>query len=293
MATTVRGTYDEILASKNVIRTKLVELGLAGSTAKLDALAEAISNIIDQGAVSIKVKEGDTVQIPAGYHNGAGTVSGIGGGGNYDLQSKTVTPTKKQQAVTPDAGYYGMSDVTVAAIPDNYQDVSGVTALGPDVLAGKIIVTADGNLVAGEMPDNGAVSKTLDATTITYIIPKGYHSGTGKVEIVVETKTVIPTKSLQTITPTAGNVLSEVKVAAIPDEYQDITGVTATAPDVRAGKTIVTADGENTTGTMKDNGALLLTFDPLTQTTVDIPEGYTSGGVVVLTDDLEKALAEI
>ena len=108
--------------ARNTIRNKAVELGIAEGTAKMDALAAAIDGIVDQGAVSATVMEGDTYTIPKGYHNGSGTVSGTAGGGNYKLQSKQVTPTKQQQNVTPDSGYYGLSDVTVAAIPVQYQD---------------------------------------------------------------------------------------------------------------------------------------------------------------------------
>ena len=109
-----------IESNRNTIRDKLVELGMATTTDKLDTLAAAIENIINRGAVSVTVQEGDTYTIPAGYHNGLGTVSGVAGGGDYNLQSKTATPTKKQQSITPDSGYYGLSDVTVDAIPDSY-----------------------------------------------------------------------------------------------------------------------------------------------------------------------------
>ena len=114
--------------ARNTIRTKFVELGIANGTDKLDALASAASGIENRGAINATVMEGASYTIPKGYHDGSGVVAGIAGGGNYSLQEKSVTPTKVQQAVTSDEGYYGLSGVTVAAIPDNYQDVSATTA---------------------------------------------------------------------------------------------------------------------------------------------------------------------
>lgn len=381
-----------IQSDRNTIRNKLIDFGLAESTSNLDTLAAAVDGIVNCGAVSAQVQEGDTYTIPKGYHNGSGTVSGVaGGGGNYNLQSKTVTPTKQQQAITPDAGYYGLSDVTVNAIPQAYQDVSSVTAGAGDVIAGKVIVTADGKVTAGTMANNGAVSKvltvgdpsytvpqgyhtgagtvsidpeaktvtptksqqtvspseskvlstvtveaipdqyvdssdatataaqildgatayvggeliegsmpnngatnqTLDTTTQSYTIPSGYHNGEGKVNISLETKSATPTKSPQTISPTAGKLLSSVSVAAIPDAYQNVTGVTATAADVLTGKAIVNAEGETIQGSMPNNGAVNGSFDGLTATSFAVPAGYTSGGSVNLTNDIETALAAI
>lgn len=380
-----------IQTDRNTIRNKLIELGLAESTANLDTLATAVDGITNCGAVSAQVQEGDTYTIPKGYHNGSGTVSGVAGGGNYNLQSKSVTPTKQQQNVTPDAGYYGLSDVTVGAIPAAYQDVSSVTAAAGDVLTGKVIVAADGKVttgtmanngavskvltaaepsytvpkgyhsgtgavsietetktatptkakqtvsptegkvlssvtvnaipaqyvdtsdatataaqildgatayvdgekVEGTMPNNGAVTETLDTATTSYTVPAGYHSGTGKVSVSLETKSATPTKSPQTISPTTGKLLSSVSVAAIPEAYQDVTGVTAAAADVLAGKVIVSAAGEEITGSMPNNGAISGTIDGMTATSYSVPAGYTSGGSVSLTNDIEEALAAI
>lgn len=345
-----------IESSRNTIRNKLIELGMAASSDKLDKLAEAIEGIVNQGAVTITVQEGDTYTIPKGYHNGNGTVSGVSGGGNYSLQAKTATPTKKQQSIAPDSGYYGLSGVTIAAIPEAYQDVSSVTAGAGDVLTGKVYVTAAGVVTPGEMANNGAVNKTLDVTTITYTIPKGYHSGSGKVQIVLETKTVTPTKSTQKVTPTAGKVLSEVTVNPIPDEYITTDDATATAGKILKDETAY-VDGEKVVGTMPDNGAKTSTLsaggsytipagyhngsgkitakdlasqtaataadteilsgetawvggvkvtgkmanngatggsiDGLNNTSVTIPAGYTTGGTVSLTDDIENALKAI
>lgn len=171
-------------SSRNTIRNKLVELGMAQSGDKLERLAAAVDGIINRGAVSVTVAEGDTYTVPRGYHNGSGTVSGVSGGGSYKLQSKTATPTKSQQNITPDAGYFGLSDVTVGAIPETYQDTSSVTAEAAHVLAGKIFVTADGSVTAGSMVNNGAVNGSLDGlTNLYYTVPAGYHSGTGKVSL--------------------------------------------------------------------------------------------------------------
>ena len=285
-----------IQANRNTIRAKLVELGMATSVDKLDALASAIEGIVNRGAVSVEILEGTTYTIPAGYHNGSGVVKAItdteGETEKYKTQSKTVTPTKKQQSVTPDVGYYALSSVTVGAIPDVYQDVSSVNAVAGDVLTGKIYVTADGTVTTGTMSNNGAVNKTLDVTTISYTIPKGYHSGTGKVQIVLETKTVTPTKSVQDITPTAGKVLSKVTVAAIPDNYIDTSDADAVAANILADKTAY-VKGAKVEGTMPNNGATGGSIDGLTTTSYTIPSGYTSGGTVNLTSDIEDSLAAI
>lgn len=285
-----------IQANRNTIRAKLVELGVATSVDKLDALASAIEGIVNRGAVSVEILEGTTYTIPAGYHNGSGVVKAItdteGETDKYKTQSKTVTPTKKQQSVTPDVGYYALSSVTVGAIPNAYQDVSSVNAAAGDVLTGKIYVTADGTVTTGTMPNNGAVNKTLDVTTISYAIPKGYHSGTGKVQIVLETKTVTPTKSVQDITPTAGKVLSKVTVAAIPDNYIDTSDADAVAANILADKTAY-VKGAKVEGTMPNNGATGGSIDGLTTTSYTIPSGYTSGGTVNLTSDIEDSLAAI
>lgn len=281
--------------ARNTIRTWLVGLGLATATDKMDVLATKAAAIKNQGAIDASVKEGESYTIPAGYHNGTGTVKGVAGGGNYQLQAKTATPTKEQQSITPDQGYYGLSGVTVGAIPENYQDVSATTAEEGDVLANKVFVKADGSMAAGTMKDNGSVSKTLDATTDnqSYTVPAGKHSGEGTVKIVLEEKSATPTEAAQTVSPAAGKVLSKVIVEAIPAKYKDVSGVTATAAHVLVGDKFVDSEGVLTDGTMANNGAVSKTMDGLTETSVTIAAGYTSGGTVILTNAIETALAAI
>lgn len=377
--------------ARNTLRNKGMELALGvESTSKLDEIATAFNAIKNNGNVTVEVKEGETYTIAKGYHDGSGTVSGVAGGGNYSLQSKSVTPTKQQQNITSDEGFYGLADVTVAPIPEAYQDVTSVTATADQVLSPAVYVDAAGKVTAGTMVNNGAVEKVLDTTNTSYTVSAGFHNGEGVVEVVTETKTatpteeaqtinatagkviksvtvnpipsnyittddadaiagdilvgksayvdgekvvgtmadngtvtkvldvtatsqaiaagkhsgegsvsivleeksVTPTKAAQNITPAAGKVLSKVSVAAIPANFIDTTDADALAGEILAGKTAY-VDTVKVEGTMPNNGAIAQTMDGLTVTSVSIPAGYTSGGTVSLTDDIETALAAI
>lgn len=264
-----------IQEARDTLRNKAVELKIQSGTEKLNELAEDYNGIQNQGQVSVQVKEGETYTIPKGYHDGTGTVSGVSGGGSYNLQSKNVTPTKKPQQITPDEGYYGLSDVSVQAIPSQYQDTSSVTATAQDVLASKVIVTSDGSVTPGEMPNNGTVDETLNTSTTSYTIPQGYHSGLGAVKIIAEEKTITPTKQEQDVIPTTGKVLSKVTVSPIPKEYVDTTDATADATEILQGETAY-AGGNKITGSMTNNGSINKTLDTTTTTTA-IEKGYHDG----------------
>ena len=202
---------------RNALRTKLVSFGLVQSSADLEDCVTAVDAVENRGAAdgTISTVDGDYT-IQAGYHNGSGKVSiaaaeklkliasniksgvtilGVVGsyiGESIKAQTKSVTPTKSAQTVTADDGYDALSSVTIAAIPDAYQDVTGVTAGAGDVLANKIIVDATGVQVAGTMPNNGAVSATIDGLTATsYTIPNGYHSGAGSVSLTNDIETAL------------------------------------------------------------------------------------------------------
>ena len=194
---------------RNSLRAALVALGLAQSSADLEDCVTAVEGVKNNGAVAGAISDEATpYTVPAGYHNGQGTVgiastekeklvagnikSGVtilGVVGSYagessKLQAKTVTPAKSQQSVTADEGYDALSQVTVEPIPESYAEVSGVTAAEGDVLANKIFVGADGQEKAGTMANNGAVQATIDGLTVTeYTVPAGYHSGAGKVTL--------------------------------------------------------------------------------------------------------------
>lgn len=286
--TNIAAQITRIQGDRDKIRAKLVSMSLATSSDNLDTLATTIESIADNGAVNATVKEGESYTIPKGYHNGSGVVKGVSGGGNYALQTKTATPTKMQQNITSDEGYYGLSSVTVEPIPETYQDVTSVTATAPDVLSGKTIVTSDGSVTPGTMQNNGAVSKVLDTTTKSYTVPKGYHTGTGTVSIVTETKSATPTEEEQTISPTTGKVLSSVTVGAIPSNYIKTEDATATADDIKQNLTAY-VDGEKITGTMPiietANNKIGISSSPYT-----IPKGFHDGTGTVSIDSETKSV---
>lgn len=255
---------NRIRTDKNTIRNKLVELGLATNTDNLDKLAATINGIEKKSGIQAEVLEGATYTIPAGYHDGSGVVIGKtdvqGDFKRYTLQAKTgIIPNTKQQTITSDEGNYGLSSVTVEPIPSNFKDVSNITATAPDVLAGTIFIDDEGDEVTGGMPNQGAISKTLDMTLSSggeytnnsYKVPKGYHNGNGEVKIAFEEQTVItPDDKRHEIRPNAGKVLSTVLVYPVSEEYiAGKTQGTATENDIADGMTAY-VNGKQVTGSV-------------------------------------------
>lgn len=180
----IASEVQRITALKAKIKTALVSWGVVNSSAMLDDCATAIEGLDVHKSIAAEIREGESYTIPSGYHDGSGTVTGVGGGGNYKLQSKSVTPSSTEQTVTSDVGFYGLDSVTVGAIPGNLKDVSSVTATADKVLTGSAFVDSSGVLRNGSMTNVGKSTLTIDGMSATSVtIPKGYHDGTGTASI--------------------------------------------------------------------------------------------------------------
>lgn len=170
------------------------------------------------------------------------------------LQEKSATPTKAQQVVTPEEGFYGLSKVTVAKIPDNYIIPTGaveITTNGTHDVSGKASATVNvpGKeeqektaalaMATGDQsvtPDTGKVlSKvtiTKPATLVAANIKKDVNIGgvVGTLEPQKpeqEKPITITANGSQTVTPDEGKVLSKVtittNVPATPTEEKTVT----------------------------------------------------------------------
>lgn len=294
-ADTVAGKIESIEDHSELVSIEVSYLGL-GDDLKLAPAAKQVAGIINKGTIDEKVKEGESYTIVAGYYEG-GTVKGIAGGGNYNLETPAaVTPTTAEQVITPSAGYYGLAQVTVEAIPTNYKDVTGTNdTTAADILSGKKAVTTAGT-IEGTMANNGAVSKTLTTTSDSYTVPVGYHNGSGKVTVSSTTKTITPTEDEQVYSDPGNKFLTSVTVEAI-DKTTYLTNWTsdATAEDVHilTGKTAY-VNGAKVSGAMADKTAWDAADHTLTtaSTSVSIPAGYHDGtGTVKIVTESKTAAA--
>lgn len=142
----IEGTMPSV-ATATADATATTATILSGSTAYV-AGAKVTGAMPNIGAQTITIDDkDDEISISAGYHDGSGVAkldstekskliagnikSGVvllgvtgdyTGSENVHLQAKSSTPSFSQQTITADAGYTGLSQVTVAAIPITYSD---------------------------------------------------------------------------------------------------------------------------------------------------------------------------
>lgn len=146
---------------------------------------------------------------------GSEKVSIFAGAGAAQMQEKSVTPTESQQTVTPDTGYDGLTKVTVGAVSSTYigskvtkksaqtytPGTSNQTIGSGQYLSGAQTIKGDSNLVAGNIR-SGVSIFGVTGTVVAASSPN------------LQTKTVTPRTSSQTVRPDSGyDGLSQVTVS--------------------------------------------------------------------------------
>lgn len=158
-------------------------------------------------------------------------------------------------------------------------DLRGDTVTADKLTAGYTAHAANGAIITGTMPDNGAVDCTIDQKGTAYTIPPGYHNGKGSVSIAQsEQDKIIPE-----------NIKSGVSILGVEGSFAgvDTSDATALGSDILSGQTAYIRHGK-ATGTMTDNGAIVGVIDTLAENYV-IPEGYHNGSGTVSIDSAEQA----
>lgn len=183
------------------------------------------------------------------------------------LQSKTVTPTKSQQSVSPDSGYDGLSGVTVNAIPDNYVIPTGtvnITTNGTHDVSGKASVVV---AVPSSQPTLNAPTIEINDKTLRITNPasngnfvtkfKVFSNGTALTEAVIKGSTT--TVDLSTLLTTAGTYSITAKASAA--NFNDSAASSAVEYVVQAAQkyTIAVTNTGSNDITFTQNGKTLTT----------------------------------
>lgn len=172
----------------------------------------------------------------------------------------TITPIKESQTVV-ESGMYTTGEIIVEAIPDEYADVSEVTAAKDSVISGTYFVDSSGSLVEGILDISELQVKDNDQS-IRFKIP-------------IDRRLNIPDYGCNLITENGNTVFG-----------------TATPDKVLSGSTFTSIDGLAQTGTIPNNGNTSATMDGIEVKTITIPEGYTSGGTIRLDNTIDTEVTE-
>lgn len=132
--------------------------------------------------------------------------------------TKTITPTKSEQtAVSSDV--YTTGAIKVAPIPNEYITTTDATAEAAEIFIGETAYV-NGEKKVGTFTIESELNEQDELLAELEEILNNKSAAGGEANPVLQSKTVTPTTSLQTVTADSGyDGLSNVTVNAIPDEY--------------------------------------------------------------------------
>ena len=142
---------------------------LSGQTAYINS-GKTTGTMTNNGAISGVISEkAESYTIPAGYHNGSGSMS------IDSVEQAKIIPSNIKDGIT-------ILGVTGSYEGSGGTDTSDATATAADILSGQTAYV-DSEKLTGTMPNRGSVSRLITTKTGIYTVAKGYHDGSGTVSI--------------------------------------------------------------------------------------------------------------